>query len=388
MKLIISFVNQNFTPNLKLGLLNTRNNDFSWIGLGAIPGSGCTGIVFSNEKIYTTVQNGNLLTLDMYFNLLDEFELKKVSDPHSIYFQDNKLKIVSTGTNQVINIGLDRTGIPNSESVFWRFPKLNSYDTDIVHMNSYLQIGSKSYVCFLGETDKEDWSNSKKGGIIEINSNKIVCSNLYQPHSLFKLQNKLGVLESKKSTVHFPINESKINLGLGYLRGCFVTRSSIFVAVSSRRLKVNNENVLIRGRVENKEHNSNLECKILELDKTTFKVKKEFDLSAFGNEIYDIKKINSKSNIYDRKGINLIKNSYKVQISELEKSLQKLNLSYSTKISNAINKIKNLQALNSEKTIMIKEKNSLIKELQRLNEQKTKALERKNLILKKYEKKN
>lgn len=365
MQLLISFVNQNFSKNLKLAILDLTENKLYWIDKLSNKEAGCTGIAFLSNHMYVCLQNGGLLTFNNRFEIVNNYEFTSIKDPHSLYSdEDGRIFCVSSGTNQIYEIKLDERGYPINENEYWSYPDLDNYDEDIIHLNSTVISKKYKLASFFGIKSSNDWNSAISGGIIDLIKNDIVFENIVHPHSLFEINGELFVLESKKSCLHCLTANKVIRLPEGnYLRGIDIIYDNIYLGMSSRRNYDKIKSILVSGRTgefENKIHHST--CRIGVLSKKEGKLIDIIDLSPFANEIYDINVL-PKEFIFKPLSTSqeiIRPYSYKSlvdRIISLEITIEKILQRFKSEHLNLKEKLDLVTKLNNEKVVIIKAKN-------------------------------
>ena len=170
MDLLISFVNQSFTPNLKLGLLDVDSGDFRWIVDNNLDvGVGVTGIAATDSNVYICAQQNDLMVLDES-GVIQSYKSPGIEDPHSLYLDDGHLFCVSTGSNEIYELILAKDGLITGESVYWRAPNAGcGYDS--IHLNSMTMVNGSMYVTAFGHRSRNQlWTTIDHGFIKKLAS--------------------------------------------------------------------------------------------------------------------------------------------------------------------------------------------------------------------------
>lgn len=289
---LASFVNQQFTPSFKLGVLDNELKLLGFLMLDSInESSGITGLCSVNETIYACVQGKGILVLNKNLEQVQHYESELIKDPHSIIYDKGSLKVVSTGTNKIIQLTTNTNGIITNAKGFWQFPGLKGYDYDFVHLNSIASFKNDLYISYFGEREfGSKWESNNKGGVIRIKDNSIVTEKLNNPHTLFVNNENLFVCNSGEGTI-CDIDKKIHFSSEGYVRGvCMdLENSEIKVCINSRRQISKSNYKILQSRIGNPERefepyitSLNIEG-FQELSKTTFQ--------HYGREIYDLIKI-------------------------------------------------------------------------------------------------
>ena len=314
---LISFVNQVFTPELKIGLFDVSEN-FRWV-LGGIAeySNGITGLLYFQEKIYCCIQNIGIGVLDTKFNLLQVYESDNIIDPHSLTVFDNQIYVVSTGKNSIYKLILNKNYKIISTQLFWKTSGVSD-DYDYVHLNSLSFSNKGKFVTIFGKRKRgQNWKEIKSGKIINIETNEIVLNNLDNPHSLFLLNDELVVCES--GTGNLLSQEGKILCHLnGYVRGIAHSSENIIIAISARRKLSKSRVGILGGRVNEFANQENQKSYLYFLNPDSLTVTKKIDFSMYGNEIYEILPISNFALEID--SINLEKNPIQKRIHSFEEN--------------------------------------------------------------------
>lgn len=286
MKLLITFVNQSFTPDLKLGVLDLNSGRFRWIIEGcAAVGNGATGIAVSDQSLYVCGQQSDLLVYGGD-GLRQRFESELIQDPHTLKIINDRLYCVSSWTNEIILLTRDAAGNIIGEEPFWRVAEAeDGYDS--VHLNSIDHNGTDFLVTAFGKRAdiRQSWSDIQHGYLMTM-SGKPLRQDIKQPHSAYSFNGETYYCESLTGCVHALESGQKYEAG-GYTRGICVTERALLVGSSHRRKISKSTARLIKGRTGSFESGVS-GCRITAFDIHTGEVLDRHDLSAYGNEIYEI----------------------------------------------------------------------------------------------------
>ena len=326
---LLSFVNQILSPSFRLLLYNSQTDNLKWIGTEQnIDANGVTGILEHNGLWYLCFQNGIIGVMDQNQSLIQKYITHNVIDPHSIMIYEQSLLVVSSGTNTIVNVKMDSKGLLISDDIFWKYPKLPSYEYDYVHINSILSYDNEIYITAFGQRTKGDqWDETQKGLVMNITTNQVCLDQLSQPHSLFLYKNQICLCNSLKSEI-IEINGNKIvQLQTGYIRGAIYDSNldkMIYVINSRRKLKKTNF-LHLRGRVGDKYNQNQQTTLVLHGcdDNSTEKI----PISDFGDEVYDIRitetNFNNTANLPQRSIIPEIKDNFHMLLHEYNKQISK-----------------------------------------------------------------
>lgn len=344
MKILVSFVNQVFSPELKLGLLDTKDGVVTWVTKGIQNiGEGATGIVFGDkDRIYVCIQLKGLVVYDFSFNVVQYYEFIKVKDPHTIIYEEDSLFVVSSGTNEIYKLLLNEKGLIVGEELYWKTPKLPNYREDFVHLNSVRRIDGELIASKFGiRKGGENWKNSESGNVFKLSENTSLIDDIKQPHTLYDLNGKLIVCESKTGKVLNEKGEEILQLE-GYTRGICHDEKYLFVASSAKRKISKSTKKFLKGRTTNSE-NASICSKLYVIDIKSMKISEIIKLGHYGQEIYDIcilpNKIKFKKKDGTRERIKYLEENFSAEIAKSKENERQFLRSAET-IRNRENTIK------------------------------------------------
>jgi hypothetical protein len=353
MSLLISFVNQVFTPELSLGYYDEQNDELRWVvPYGAnMNAQGATGIALTDDSIYVCCQQSGLIRLDHGFRLEGSYEFKKVADPHSMVYHGGCLYIVSSGTDEVYRLTLDSGGQVSCEELFWRNPEAGGEGKDQTHLNSIaVTPGGDFYVTCFGEKDPGGRMNTFGGKLINITSGEVVMDNLRNPHTAYYYSGTGRILLCESLTGKL-LGEDGFESRLGgYTRGVCETQNDLIVASSARRMISKSKGVLV-GRYGDFEREDEKNSFLHFIDKKTMKPSRKVRFSCYGKEIFDIVRLDpEKTNPPGR-----LPDAKVARIDSFEKNLLGL--------------VSKIDRLGEEKQSHISQRGRLEKEIEKLNAQ-------------------
>ena len=288
MDLLISFVNQTFTPEYALGILR-NNGQFFWIkGDASLISKGITGLFYYNNRVYVAFQENGLGVMDQSFNLIQHYKSDNIKDPHSICIYKNQLYVVSTGRNSIYRFTINAQGLIQDEALLWSVPGVDS-NYDYVHLNSLVVSDRGIYATMFGERTKgQSWDEILNGKLICIDNNEVLLDNLKQPHSLLLNENSTLVLcESKTGSILTEHGETLKRLR-GYTRGICKVNNIYIVAENARRKFSKSTLGDFNGRIREFEEHGLQHSQLNYLTSKKFKSVKNIKMSQYGNEMYDI----------------------------------------------------------------------------------------------------
>jgi len=294
MQVLVSFCNTKVPEIPALGLLDATTSDFEVLKLpaGLPPLCGITGLATCGEFIYVVPQpfcdsQGQsqpfLLVFDRTnFTLRNHYDFRVAADVHSICACDGSLYVVSTGTDEVVALGL-KGGSVLSESVFWR-PASGGPREDLSHLNAIINREGNLLVSGFGPKAGPLWSSANQGFIFNITQQEKIADGLDQPHSLAWLDGTLAYCESRKKAVR-ALDGSRIQYLPGYTRGLCKVGRNLFVGTSIGR-QVSKSTGLINNPVDPGAYAG--ECGVFQLSADKFAIEKIFKLGEGAQEIYDL----------------------------------------------------------------------------------------------------
>jgi Domain of unknown function (DUF4915) len=202
-----------------------------------------------------------------------------VIDVHSLWVAREKLYVVSTGTDEVIELHM-RGAEVTSERVFWR-PISEGPRADVHHLNAIYSWRGDMLVSGIGQNPGEDWGLARDGFVFNITRGEKLASGLHHPHSLMAIDDTIAYCESKKMVVRIT-GRAYIQHLPGYTRGLCRIGQKLFVGTSlERRVSKSTGKRKITwvpgGR-----------CTVSRLSVNSFEVEDTIDLTTYGDEIYDM----------------------------------------------------------------------------------------------------
>src|SRR5687767_9937682 len=217
MHILISFNNTYQSPGFPvLGLINAETRQLEIPELPEeIPDTGTLGLAQSSKYIFVGLQyafdarkanrippeiglqygpNGILASLQpcsllvfsrKNFKLLHQYEFRLVKDVHSFLLSpdESRLYVVSTGTDELIELDLDGCHVKNEKTV-WR-PEVDGELNDHHHLNSICYWNGDIIISGFGKKAiPDDWNSAKNGFIYNVTKKRLLKEGLLQPHSL------------------------------------------------------------------------------------------------------------------------------------------------------------------------------------------------------------
>src|SRR5262245_30489139 len=240
MDVLVSFCNVKVPGQAVLGLLDTDTFRFRVLQMPGefAPRVGITGLAASPHYVYAAVPESppapsELLVLDRAdLTLLNHYVFQSVVDAHSCWLSGDVLYVVSTGTDELVELRMRGPDVL-SEAVFWR-PEPGAPRADHHHLNAVYGWGGHLLVSGFGKKAGPQWSSATNGFIINVSRGERLASDLYHPHSLVARGSTLLCCESCKMAVRV-IGEERAQRLPGYTRGLGLAESQLFAGTSSRR---------------------------------------------------------------------------------------------------------------------------------------------------------
>lgn len=280
-----------------LGLLDVATSEFRILELTSELSqyTGATGLAVSERYLYVVSQSStsmtksapspssSLLIFDRRrLSLLHQYPFRCAADVHSIIAQGSTLHVISTGTDEVIQLTLREEQVV-SETVFWRL-EADGPREDVHHLNALYLWNDELFVSAFGKKSAVSWNSARDGFILNISRGETLTSGLDQPHSLTVVGNRLAYCESRSMAVRV-IGDSRTQHLPGYTRGICAVGEHLFVATSQGRQLSKSTGVInnpASGGVPGGR------CTINRLSPETFEVEQTIDLSTHASEIYDL----------------------------------------------------------------------------------------------------
>jgi hypothetical protein len=257
--------------------------DAAWVRCGPDENiSSCTGLAQNSEHFFAVEHRDQTASIRIIskknFSVVDSFLLPEVKDAHSLVWHGQRLFIVSTGSDSVFSFDPYRK--TKSLKRVWQ---AGASETDIHHLNGLCVVDGQVLCCGFGPKSGDTWKTAEQGFIRNLSTGKFLLQGLRQPHSLFADESKLFLCESALGTVR-TLQGSVRNFD-AYTRGlACLPGGKLIVGISSRRKQSkstgqNNPEV---------QESSRGKCGLALFSNGGATGSKFYDLSAFGDEIYDV----------------------------------------------------------------------------------------------------
>ena len=207
---------------------------------------GITGLAQCENYIYVATQHRKaighaaptprehfLLIFDRKdFSLLTRYSFQLAFDIHSLCWRDGSLYVVSSGTDEVIQLRLKRHEVL-SEEPFLRFaPQQPRSDTH--HLNGICVHQGTIVLSGFGPRNGLNWSSATQGFVMDVQRREVMASDLQQPHTPVSYGSQVAFCESRRLTIGLTGSPLRRHLP-GYTRGLCVADDDLFVATSVAR---------------------------------------------------------------------------------------------------------------------------------------------------------
>lgn len=160
-----------------------------------------------------------LATFDANLRQTGWHELPGVIDPHGLAFEDDRIWVVSSGTNEVIRFDIGPTGPSNATRVY------KYSDEQPQHFNGIARHSGRLILSAFGVAAAAAREVSNTGYLIDVEGGVEMRAGLDQPHSLVSHDGSLFFCESKPSLIWCDVGEP---LALnGYLRGLAIAPDDV-----------------------------------------------------------------------------------------------------------------------------------------------------------------
>jgi len=191
------------------------------------------GLYFYDKKLFRCLQIEPLILIIYEETKILKLTYPEIKDVHDVACFGNSMYIVSTGTNEIFEISLiDYKVIKshkyNGEGDAWHLNCL-CINNDSVYVSAFCNF--KEHYSYKGKT-------KENGFLIDLNTSKIILSNLSQPHSPIIIDDSLFICNSEEKTLvikNLKSNKIKKIAFANYTRGIDCDDKYIYVGLSSSR---------------------------------------------------------------------------------------------------------------------------------------------------------
>jgi uncharacterized protein DUF4915 len=303
--ILVSFANVVTPGRCTLGLLDVATMVFRKLALPPELGTppSITGLAASRRYIFAALQTSPLgTTVDapgcpaiLVFDrarltLLNHHPLPSAADVHSLWVTEQALYVVSTGTDEILGLRLDDADVVG-ERVCWR-PDPAGPRLDLYHLNTVSGWRGELLVAGFGRKAGSLWSTATDGFIANVTRGTTLISGIHHPHSLMPYEERLYFCESRARAVR-AVGDVRHQRLPGYTRGLCRIGRRLFVGTSKGR-QVSKST----GMINNSADPGTVagQCAVSRLHVNTLAIETTVDLSAYGEEIYDLLPVEDATN--------------------------------------------------------------------------------------------
>jgi len=244
--------------------------------MGLLAAGGGFVVVYSGGG--SDLDRSGILRLDAGLQLVATRPLATVRMAHSLIAVGDGYLVNSSGTDALVMIRWQPDGTV-TEEVAWSF----GAGRHEVHVNSVIEYDGRVLVTMFGRSTSDQWVDARDGAVWDTTRDRLVCSGLVHPHSLFQLEDRLCVLESFTGRV-LDVTDgrpSEMFRVPGYARGACIHAGALYVATSVVRMRAG------PGSGQHRGSKIRSRCAIYRIDLRTGDVRVR-DLCRDGPEIYDL----------------------------------------------------------------------------------------------------
>lgn len=281
-----------------MGVIDLSDGRVGWIDLDRIPeevrsrgefGGFCGACLVGEYVAVGTQSDAPVLALvdPRTGQMGDVVPLRGCKDTHSLLFYSGYVYIVSTGTNEIYRIAVQRERFGEQE-LFWRYPGVR-YDRDEVHLNGITVTDGRFIACCFGPR-KLDGSWDAAGSVFYLDSGEAICSGLNQPHTPLVVGDRLVFAESAASKVFMYARTTSETWKLaaelpmrGYTRGLAFQGNWLLVGISSSRGVSRSRKTVVSIAAQ-----PSAKTTIIHVNFETLLQEVAADISSYGREVYDI----------------------------------------------------------------------------------------------------
>lgn len=177
--------------------------------------SRCALLVFSSKSL----------------ELVHTYEFRGVADGHSLVWSAGKLYVVSTGTDEIVELEMNGAEV-RSERPYLR--SAHATRSDVNHLNGLCDSPDGLIMSAFGPRTDSSWASATNGFILNVKRKEMIRHGLQHPHSPFILGPSVVFCESRKTSVGTVAGDRK-QLLPGYTRGVCMWGSDICVGTSVGR---------------------------------------------------------------------------------------------------------------------------------------------------------
>lgn len=290
MKIAIGFVNQFYTPQLTIGVIDLETAEFGWIMNSAIDEAtahvrGVNGMLRVDDYLLVGYQSypTTFIVFDRNFQIVGSTRFNNIFEVHSLCHHDDGALCVSTGRDEVFRLEVSDIG-QHLPAKRWYQHGARILRSDGVHLNSIASDSNRVLVSCFGPKSSGSWANSRSGQIIDLISGDTIREGLYQPHSVMIHRGQWWVCESGTGRI-LGENGEVVEVG-GYVRGLVpINQSVVCVASSAQRIQSRSKGTLNVGCNDSVVSSKSF-VHLVDLD--LGEVVKSIELTKYGAEIFEL----------------------------------------------------------------------------------------------------
>ena len=258
---------------------------------------GITGLAQCERYIYVATQHRKaighagptprehfLLIFDRSdFSLLTRYSFQVAHDIHSLCWLNGSLYVVSSGTDEVIEVRLKGHAVL-SEEPFLRFAP-DQPRSDIHHLNGICLHDGTLVISGFGQKNGATWSVADQGFVMDVRRREVMAANLQQPHSPTSFGSRVAFCESRRLNVGLTGRPMRRTLP-GYTRGICVAGNDLLVATSVARTVSYSTGSMVLNAGALQETSGR--CTITHLHGEDLMVRSAIDVLLPAHEIFDM----------------------------------------------------------------------------------------------------
>ena len=204
---------------------------------------GITGVCPLNGGYLVSLQSPtySLAYFDKDFHLIRAASIDEISDPHGLISLEGNVYVVSTGTNQIVELSQDLKFLKFYETI-------GESDIDIDHINDICSLNGEIYISCFGKISTD---GLRCGVVTTVRSGINQITNMNEPHSVTVFNGEMFVLDSATGSIVKLYNGagfSVVSSISGYARGLALSQDHLIVGRSSprKRNRTSTKRVVLR----------------------------------------------------------------------------------------------------------------------------------------------
>jgi hypothetical protein len=280
-RLLVSLCNVG--PPRRSALLMVERDQVAVVDLGRPAPDVTTGVGLSRQgdrvlHLYRTDVT-RLTVLDAAtLEVVADYALPEVEDPHSLVLHRGRLVVPSTGTDQVLAYPWTSSG-PGAPEVVWAASEAGR---DTHHVNAVAVVDGHLLLTAFGPKTGERHSTATQGYVLDLTTGVRILEGIHHPHSVVAKGRGGLVCDSSRSRV-LTLEGREVARSEGYVRGLSVVGRQLYVGSSVGRKESKSQSGVSNpadpgvpvGR-----------CQVRRFGPG--RQRPDVDLSEYGDEIYDL----------------------------------------------------------------------------------------------------